>query len=46
MRKWLHINNNKSVLFQILKAVGPLGGKFDFFIPLGFEIQSNFDYKA
>ena len=25
---------------------GPLGGKFDFFSPLRFEIQSDFDYKT
>ena len=28
-----------------MKVVGPLGGKFDFFSPLGFEIQSDFDYR-
>ena len=29
-----------------MKVVGPLGGKFDFFSPLGFEIQSDFDYRT
>ena len=32
--------------FQNLKVVGPLGGKFDFFSPLRFEIQSDFDYRT
>ena len=27
-------------------VVGPLGGKFDFFSPSGFEIQSDFDYRT
>ena len=31
---------------QNLKVVGPCGGKFDFFRPSGFEIQSVFDYKT
>ena len=29
-----------------MKVVGPLGGKFDFFSPSGFEIQSDFDYRT
>ena len=29
-----------------MKVVGPLGGKFDFFSPSGFEIQSDFDYRS
>ena len=37
------ISNNKSFIFQNLKVAGPLGGKFDFFSPSGFEIQSDFD---
>ena len=40
------ISNNKSFLSPNLKAVGPLGGKFDLFIPWGCEIQSDFDYKT
>ena len=39
------ISNNKSVISQNLKVVGPLGGKFDFFSLSGFEIQSDFDYR-
>ena len=38
------ISNNKSFISQNLKVVGPLGGKFNFFSPSGFEIQSDFDY--
>ena len=40
------INNNKSFISGNLKAVGSLGGKFDFFSPSGFEIQSDFDYRT
>ena len=29
-----------------MKVVGPLGGKFDFFSPPGFEIQSVFAYRT
>ena len=29
-----------------MNIVGPLGGKFDFFSPSGFEIQSDFDYRT
>ena len=29
-----------------MKVVGPLGGKFDFFSPSRFEIQSDFDYRT
>ena len=43
--KWVIIGNN-SFITQNLKAVGPLGGKFDFFSPSGFEIQSDFDYRT
>ena len=39
------INKNKSFLSQNLKAVGSLGGKFDFFTSSGFEIQIDFGYK-
>ena len=39
------ISNNKSFISQNLKVVGPLGGKFDFFSPSEFEIQTDFDYK-
>ena len=40
------ISNNNSFISQNLKVVGPLGGKFDFFSPYGFEIQSDFDYRT
>ena len=40
------INKNKSLLSKNLKVVGSLGGKFDFFNPSGFEIQSDVDYKT
>ena len=40
------ISNNKSFISQNLKIVGPLGGKFYFFSPLGFEIQSDFGYRT
>ena len=29
-----------------MKVVGPLRGKFDFFSPSGFEIQSDFDHRT
>ena len=29
-----------------MRVVGPFKGKFNFFSPLGFEIQSNFDYRT
>ena len=38
--------SSKSFLFQILKVVVLLGGKFDSFSPSRFEIQSHFDYKT
>ena len=34
------ISNNKSLISQNLEVVGPLGRKFDFVSPSGFEIQS------
>ena len=40
------VSNTKSFISRKLKVVGPLGGKFDFFNPLGFEIQSEFDYRT
>ena len=40
------ISNNKSFVSQNLKVVGPLGGKFDFFSPSGFEIQSDIDHRT
>ena len=39
------ISNHNSFVFQNLKVVGALGGKFDFLIPSGFEIQNNFAYE-
>ena len=39
------ISNNKSFISQNLKFVCPLGGKYDFLSPSGFEIQSGFDYR-
>ena len=35
-----------SFIFQNLKVVGPLGGKFYFFSPSGLEIQSVFAYRT
>ena len=40
------ISNNKSFISQNLKVVSPLGGKFDFFSPSGFEIQSVSAYRT
>ena len=40
------ISNNKNFISQNLKVVGPFGGKFDFFSPSGFEIQSDFDDRT
>ena len=40
------ISNNKSSISQSLKAKGLLGGKFNFFSPSGFEIQSDFDQRT
>ena len=37
---------SKSFISQNLKVVGPLGGKFDFFSPLGFEIRNDSDYRT
>ena len=39
-------SNNKSFVSQNVRVVGPLGGKFAFFSHLGFEIQSDFDYRT
>ena len=41
----LEISGNQSFISQILKVVCPLGGKFDFFLPLEFEIRSTLDHK-
>ena len=38
------ITNSKSFISQNLKAVRPLGEKFDFFIPSGTENHGDFDY--
>ena len=40
------ISNNKIFISQCLKAEGSLGGQFNFFSPLGFEIQSDFDQRT
>ena len=40
------ISNNKSFISQNLKVVSPLGEKFDFFSPSGFEIQSVSAYRT
>ena len=40
------ISNNESFISQNLKTVGPLGGRFDFFSPSGYDIQSDFDYRT
>ena len=42
----LVISNNQSFISQILKVVGPLGEKLEFFSPLGFKIKSNFDLET
>ena len=39
------ISNNKSLISENLKVVGPFGEKFDVFSLSGFEIQSDFDHK-
>ena len=44
--KALIISGNQSFILQLLNIVGPLREQFDFFIPLGFEIQSPFDHKV
>ena len=46
--KFVHIRNQsnyQSFIPQILRVVG-LGKKFEFFSPLGFKIQSNFDLQT
>ena len=40
------ISNNQSFISQILRVVGPLGEKCEFFSPLGFKLQSNFDLET
>ena len=40
------IRNRKSFIPQILKFVSPLGKKFIYFSPLGFEIQKNYDSET
>ena len=40
------ISINRSFISQNLKIVSPLGGKFDFFSPPGFEIQSDFNNRT
>ena len=40
------ISNNKSFVSQILKVVGPLGEKSDFFSLFGLKIRSDFDYET
>ena len=40
------ISKNKHFISQTLKVVGPLGEKFDFFSPSGFEIHSDFNYRT
>ena len=42
----LVISSNPNFISEILKVVGPLGRMLDFFIPLGFEIQSTSDHKT
>ena len=34
------------LISQIYGVIGPLGGKLDFFSPLGFEAKSYFDSKT
>ena len=33
--------NKQSFISKILKVIGPLGEKFEFFIPLGIQIEMN-----
>ena len=40
------ISNNKRSISHNFKVLGPLAGKFDFFGPSVFEIQSDSDYKT
>ena len=40
------ISNKKSFMSQNLKVVDPLGGKFNFVSPFGFEIESDSDNRS
>ena len=37
---------NQTFISPILTVLGPLGEKFNFFYPLGFEAESDFDHKT
>ena len=40
------INNNQTFVSKVLTVLGPLGDKFNFFNPLGFGAESDFDHKT
>ena len=40
------ISSNKSFLSQVLRVTGRLGEKFNFFSPLGFDIQRDSDHET
>ena len=46
----LHVRNRQYTEFhissQIFGVVGPLGENLDFFSPLGFDVETNFDHKT
>ena len=45
IEKFKYIDTD-TLINSLSSAVGPLGAKFDFFSPLGFESKRNFDYKT
>ena len=40
------ISNNQSLVSQILRVIDPLGEKFDFFSPLGFDTERDSDLET
>ena len=40
------INGNQTFTSQIHRVIGPMRGKLDFFIPLVFEAETEFDHKT
>ena len=40
------IKGNQIFISQIYRPVGPMGGKLDFFIPLGFEAKTYLDHRS
>ena len=45
-KNWKFHSNNQSFISQISKVMNLLREKFEFFSPLRFEIQINFDYET